>query len=823
MTDPLHHLREGTAVGRGSFQLDATRAVQKLRDFRLPSPHHYLLEFVRAAHLLDATYIQITLENTSAEFAFDGHSLSHTDLQLLFSAPFAHLHDDRQRALRHLAIGANAARNLGLSELRLVQFDDPLRGICLVEDSIRPLTPDELPTPAETSLTTRITLRESLRLGNLSRHLFPRRGVDEQLSLLEEHCAHSPLPILVNGSHISNGPTLSPNLRGTVSFHDDHEQGVLGSTLGTSMIQVRVIQSGVLLGTSILTHYGLGAEAILSSTKLSTNLSGTDFIKDDAWHELRNRTLELATSSFIKLLDELSGQTHLPPTLYDKIAGLTDGATQALTDTTRVRLLEACHDFLERRAEGLPTAYKDLLSWLRRFHQWRAHPFSLTPDAHTFHLPGPVVIDVFHPNTRRLEDWEVSLHIHEDTRDSVIHYGLASHHFSTTPLPIGIPSLEARVHGPLEPNDAFDHPVKTTALRDVLLAIADQIFPLFVQSSPDLPDEHCIEFLIQWATGQLRTDLQRWLSWRLPTSTGPGAVWRTSSLQDRLALLSPLSDRPLFEDLNDNAWSLADLARLHDTLSMRYLFTTRDRDSRVDTLLERGYPVFSADAPWLDALDTILGMRPFLVSRLTVLPDPSAPPPAPADRLPADRLPAFPPASSDESPTPTDVEPTPLPSHATSALPPRQGPSLPTPSPELRDRKARLLANLDEPSEDLHEPSEDLAPPSEDPPPSSKPPFAELLHQLLTDHHLLPPDLTLRFDDGLSQPISFHDDETTIHLQHPTPQAFQQEPDSPAIQGLLLVAIASCLPSPPPLNDLLKNLLTPPPPPPKKPPFPSGK
>ena len=65
-------LRTGTPTSRGEFLLHQERAREKLQQFQLVSPHHYVLEFLKAAWLLNATRVEFNLDSTNSQVRFDG-------------------------------------------------------------------------------------------------------------------------------------------------------------------------------------------------------------------------------------------------------------------------------------------------------------------------------------------------------------------------------------------------------------------------------------------------------------------------------------------------------------------------------------------------------------------------------------------------------------------------------------------------------------------------------------------------------------------------------------------------------------------------------
>ena len=123
---------EGALEARREFQIDSAKAREKLQKFQLEDPHFYVLELVQAAHLLGATEIRFTIDADEMEVFFDGDALTRLELEELYSAAFAKLTDRRKQAMRHLAIGFNAAQALLPSKIELQVAEDVNSGSLLL-------------------------------------------------------------------------------------------------------------------------------------------------------------------------------------------------------------------------------------------------------------------------------------------------------------------------------------------------------------------------------------------------------------------------------------------------------------------------------------------------------------------------------------------------------------------------------------------------------------------------------------------------------------------------------------------------------------------
>ena len=285
-------LRTGTAMGAGEFVLDEKRALAKLQKFQLPSPHHYLLEFVKAAHLLGAEQINFRLTIDEVEVAFDGEALSPDELEILYSSPFSQRGEGSLRALRHLAIGANAARGLGLREFIIDIAGDEPHGVCVVGDEIseREIVLDE-----NSAWTTRLYLRRRrAQLSKLKRFVNQAMGTRGEVDLLRERCHYSSVDVRVNEVRVSQGMTLSKNARSVVKITGPAEKGRLGIHLSSRRLKTVVLQHGIIIRRGRKLSELWGAEAVIDSGRLATNLSQSAFVEDEAWEQLQ-KTLERAT------------------------------------------------------------------------------------------------------------------------------------------------------------------------------------------------------------------------------------------------------------------------------------------------------------------------------------------------------------------------------------------------------------------------------------------------------------------------------------------------------------------------------------------------
>ncbi|CAN0407404.1 unnamed protein product, partial [Laminaria digitata] len=262
--------------------------------FQLEDPHFYVLEFVQAAHLLDATSIHFAIDADEMEVTFDGLQLVREELEELYSAAFARRTDRRKQALRHIALGMNAAR--GLSPARVlveVGGDTAGAGIRLTS---RPEEDDVIEDASDLEQgRTRIYLRESFRTRHFIEFFQSLQGETAEKTALRERARYSHIPIFLDGEQISTGPVLHDgDFAIEHAFATEHERGVVGFIPDSDDYStVTVLQHGVAVVKHVAPSSLVRAEIIVDSARLSKNLSQSAFVEDEAWRELLGKFLPL--------------------------------------------------------------------------------------------------------------------------------------------------------------------------------------------------------------------------------------------------------------------------------------------------------------------------------------------------------------------------------------------------------------------------------------------------------------------------------------------------------------------------------------------------
>lgn len=110
--------KEGTLDSEGRFLVDLVKADEKLEQFRLPSPHHYILAIVSSATAAGAHSIRVTRTLNESSVAFDGIAFGFEETTDLFRSLLLGTTASEAR-LRGLATAVHAARSLPLVSLSL--------------------------------------------------------------------------------------------------------------------------------------------------------------------------------------------------------------------------------------------------------------------------------------------------------------------------------------------------------------------------------------------------------------------------------------------------------------------------------------------------------------------------------------------------------------------------------------------------------------------------------------------------------------------------------------------------------------------------------
>jgi len=272
-TDLVDQLRAGAApVDAGRFRIDSNRALEKLRQFRLADPHHYVLELVRAAVASRARWITVRTDPDDFELGFDGDPFPPAALKELLAQALLGGDDRDARRARLLSLGVAGALAL---QPRWVRVQS---GEWLVElDAGARATASRAP-PLKAPQRTFVHVRERLSWRVARDALLGSR----EAKAIQDFCRELPIPLTVNGKAL--GPARS--FDEPVVAHAQRERD--GVRLWAAFPRRRLSQSIIrfhLYGVQVSERRWDGPGTPLLATvhgdDLQRNASGSDVVETD--------------------------------------------------------------------------------------------------------------------------------------------------------------------------------------------------------------------------------------------------------------------------------------------------------------------------------------------------------------------------------------------------------------------------------------------------------------------------------------------------------------------------------------------------------------
>jgi hypothetical protein len=307
--------REGDFVADGTFELDRQNAREKLGEYQLTDPHHYVLHLVQAAHLLGAEHIDFDIDANEMEMRVDDASLTRANLEELYDAALSERADRKTRALRHLAIALATAREMELSEVRVEVTKSGETTALVHADGVRADDErfEEFESP-DTSDGTRVYLREASRASHLTEFFQNLAGNLAEKSALREYCKFSERHISLDGEIISFGHRLPDQTVGHMAIQTDYERGKIGLVPDDKEVRVVVLQNGVRIAGHFIKADLCGARAVIESDRLTMNLSQSALIEDDHWKHVLEKLIPAAIYAalrrYIQVLEAPYKQTE---------------------------------------------------------------------------------------------------------------------------------------------------------------------------------------------------------------------------------------------------------------------------------------------------------------------------------------------------------------------------------------------------------------------------------------------------------------------------------------------------------------------------------
>ena len=558
--------REGILRSRGFFHLDEQKALEKLREFRLPGPHYFLLELIKGAYLLEGDEISLTLSPQKVTLRFKGEPLEESEVERLYSAPFSPGSSTRQRALRHLAIGLHSSQAAGVSTGYIeVGQEKGAIGAAISTREIKLISPRGKTNPGEFYLSLKCSLGSRL----LRRFRGLLTSESEEIDFLRERVQYSPRKITVNGELLSRG-YQAEQVFGSPHHVDDEKFGTGVLTFHRSRrIELRILQQGVWVETLDWATSWMGTTAIIEAHNIKTDLSQTKIIADQALQDLKSFITAENERASLALFEAFPGelsQEERREVMGAMAHGLSEIKANMLFTTKGRALYERAQAMIGdynsimaapvlrelRRIDGLAERIKAAQAQL---------PFKLSSPDKAIQRREPinggagfvsVVIDlkVLHSEILYLKEGRI---FHRDLLHSDLKH------------------LQLIIHEEFEVNDEFDGPRFNATLEKAFQALVSTLYQL-VYEEHNLPATWYLTFLEGVVTEDLAWALQRafrWRDWppelkrRLQLSGNllgyTHAELMDLNFSDRLKMAGFLADLPLYKDIFGGTWSLSDL------------------------------------------------------------------------------------------------------------------------------------------------------------------------------------------------------------------------------------------------------------------------
>lgn len=307
LSELLGELRAGGELdSRGRFTLDRAQARVKMQKFQLVDARRYVLELVQAAVLRGATEVVFDIDADDMRMRFDGAGFAADELGELWASIFADGDEALLRGQRQLALGLNAALGLGPRRITVRSGGHQL--------VLRPGA-EEVVTAIEAVVGTTIHVELRVRLGlivDFMRNLSGRLG--EELHL-RERCAHSSLPVSLDGVGISAGLKVA----GAIAAHEfatSEMRGVIALTRSEAPASLRLIKDGVWIDTLPLEQCGPGIVAVVAGERLRKDVSLAKIVADEALAQVVGQVRVERWGLMARLVEATrSGALPVEPTL----------------------------------------------------------------------------------------------------------------------------------------------------------------------------------------------------------------------------------------------------------------------------------------------------------------------------------------------------------------------------------------------------------------------------------------------------------------------------------------------------------------------------
>lgn len=259
MSEISKRLRQGReAVATGHLALDREKARAKLQQFRLPDPHMYVLQLVRAASVLGATTIDFVVEPSTTTCVFDA-TFDEYAADEMWAAAFEERSGAQSSALRNLALAISSAQALNPAFIEVDSGGQKHRFVGEETD---------VGSSEPTSQTT-IVVKEKFRFGHLVEFFESFVGLLPEARALERVCKYSLMNVRCNGTPVSiswNRPTKDFQVEGgAVRVH---------ATRALTQVRYVLLRDDVMVDSVVGEELFVAARAAHNSRDAPMDLTG---------------------------------------------------------------------------------------------------------------------------------------------------------------------------------------------------------------------------------------------------------------------------------------------------------------------------------------------------------------------------------------------------------------------------------------------------------------------------------------------------------------------------------------------------------------------
>lgn len=217
---------------RKRFSVARQRAIQKMREFALSDPYHYVLELIQAAVANQATHVDLQISSRDFVLSYVGGGFAEFELTQLFDYLFASKQDFAHSDLRQLAVGVNALMFFEPELIVIESGQGTLETTTRIEirhkeDTVDVGTPEQ---PLHGTFVRAQGLKRSRADGKSQ--LDTIGGGLPEAAAITDRCLCAPIPIILNHQPIFGYSSLRiPVLYGydsVVSFDEGDLYGAIG-------------------------------------------------------------------------------------------------------------------------------------------------------------------------------------------------------------------------------------------------------------------------------------------------------------------------------------------------------------------------------------------------------------------------------------------------------------------------------------------------------------------------------------------------------------------------------------------------------------------